>query len=253
MSTAAAFTFAVVCEASADLRLSSGLADRVLCQEIDWLDSESLDLYRRWRGLEESGSHLEWHWVPKLARELNVKAHGHFGGEPGALDAAMARKALLLLTMTRQVPDAVILVRDTDGQAERRRGLAQARDTSPWPFQVILAILHAKRECWVLAGFEPRSEAEERALADLKRELGFDPRLEAENLTAAQPQAQRNAKRVLDRLVGGNEDREEACWRSCDVEVLGQRGRLTGLADYIEEIRSRLVPLFTSRIPGARP
>lgn len=252
MSTAAAFTFAVVCEASADLRLSAGLADRVLCQEVEWL-AESLDLHRRWRGLEESDSHLEWHWVSKLARELNLRAHGHFLGEPGALDAAMARKALLLLTKTRQVPDAVILVRDTDGQEERRQGLTQARDASSWPFQVILAVVHTKRECWVLAGFEPRSEAEKEALAELRRELGFDPRLQAENLTAAQPQAQRNAKRVLDRLVAGDEEREEDCWTSCGLEVLAERGGVTGLSDYIDEVRSRLVPLFTNRIPETGP
>ncbi len=253
MSMAAAFTFAVVCEASADLRLATGLADRILCQEVDWLDPESLHLYRQWRGLEESDSHLEWHWIKNLAKELHVKPHGHFLDEPGRLGAAVARKALLLLVMAHQVPDAVILVQDTDGEEELRQGLTQARNASSWPFQVILAVVHTKRECWVLAGFEPRSEAEEKALAELERELGFDPRLQAESLTAAQPQAQRNAKRVLDRLVAGNEEREEECWTSCDLEVLGQRGRLTGLSDYIDEIRSRLVPLFTNRIPEEGP
>ena len=244
MSSAAAYTFAVVCEASADLHLSSGLADRVLCQQVEWIDPASLDLHRHWRGLEESASHLEWHWVGKLSKQVNLRAHGHFRNEPGALDATMARKALLLLARAPKPPDAVILVRDTDGREERRRGLNQARGASPWPFVVILAVAHTKRECWILGGFDPRSAAEETALAELRRELGFDPRFQAEGLTAAEPQAPRNAKRVLERLLAGDPDREEECWAGSDLETLRQRGGSTGLSDYLDEIRSRLVPLF---------
>src|SRR5262245_51820255 len=128
MSPPAAYSFAVVCEAAADLDLSTGLADRVFCHEVDWIDPESLDIHRRWRGMSDPDSHLEWHWVPGLAKQQNLRAHGHFRGEPGALDAAMARKALLLLARTQNPPDAVVMVRDTDGEEERKRGLEQARD-----------------------------------------------------------------------------------------------------------------------------
>jgi len=244
MSSAAAYSFAVVCEATVDLRLSSGLADRVLCQQVEWIDPASLDLHRKWRGLEESASHIEWHWVSKLAKQLNIRAHGHFRDEPGTLDAAMARKALLLLARAEKPPDAVILSRDTDGKVARRLGLNQARDASPWPFEVVLAVAHTKRECWLLAGFDPESGVEETALAELKRELGFDPRVHAEGLTAAEPHAPRNAKRVLERLLAGNRDREEACWTSSDLETLRNRGSHSGLTDYLDEIRGRLVPLF---------
>jgi len=246
MAPVAAYSFAVVCEAATDLDLCADLADRVLCQEVDWLDQESLELHRTWRGLGESESHLEWHWVGKLAREQGLRVHGHFRDEPGALDAAMARKALLLLFQSERPPDAVVLSRDTDGVEERRLGLRQARDAFSWPFEIVLAVAHTKRECWVLAGFEPRSELETRVLVDLRQELGFDPRLRAEGLTASEPQALRNAKRVLERLLGGSRDREEDCWRSCDLAVLAERGRLTGLTEYLEEVRSRLVPIFTS-------
>ncbi|MFY9823028.1 MAG: hypothetical protein WAM82_16720 [Thermoanaerobaculia bacterium] len=244
MSSAAAFTFAVVCEAPDDRRMTTALADRILCGEVDWIESESLELHRKWRGLEEEDSHLEWHWVSKLAKQLNIRAHGHFRDEPGTLDAAMARKALLLLTGARRRPDAVILSRDTDGREARRQGLSQARDASPWPFEVVLAVAHTKMECWVLAGFDPESAAEEAALAELKRELGFDPRVHAEGLTAAEPRALRNAKRILERLIARNRDREEACWISSDLETLRNRGSLSGLTDYLDEIRDRLVPLF---------
>lgn len=245
MTPPAAYSFAVICEAPADRDLTTGLADRIFCHEIDWIDQEGLDLHRQWRGLGDSDRHLEWHWVPTLAKQQNLRAHGHFGGEPGALDAAMARKALLLLARTQRPPDAVVMVRDTDGEEERRRGLEQARDFGEWPFQIVLAVPHTKRECWILAGFNPSSEREEATLAELTRELGSDPRLQAEGLTAAEPQALRNAKRVLGRLLAGSRDREEACWRDCNLSVLADRGRLTGLSDYLEEIRAHLLPMFS--------
>lgn len=249
MSLTPAFSLAVVCEAGGDLRISTGLADRVLAEEVQWVDPGNLDLYRGWRGLEESNSHLEWHWVGRLAKQLGLRAHGHFQGEPGALDAQMARKALLLLQRSPRVPDAVLLVRDSDGLTERRRGLEQARDSYPWPFPIVLGVAHAKRESWVLAGFEAQTEAEERALAELRQELGFDPRLNSENLSAAEVGALRNAKRVLERLLQGTADREELCWMQCELATLYQRGRLSGLSDYLDEVRSRLVPLFSGRRP----
>jgi len=247
METTASFSFAVVCEASADLRLATALADRILCAEIDWIDSENLDFYRQWRGLESTDSHFEWHNVAPLAEQQNLKPHGHFGGEPGAPDAIAARRALMLFARSQNLPDAVVLVRDTDRQEKRRKGLEQARDAASWPFEVVLAVAHTKRECWVLAGFDPLSESEENALAEIRRKLGFDPRLQAESLTASRPQASRNAKRVLNRLLGGNQVREEDCWTVSDLEVLKERGRRSGLADYLKEVRERLVPLFTTR------
>jgi hypothetical protein len=159
----------------------------------------------------------------------------------------MARKALLLLARSQPPPEAVVLVRDSDGLKERRQGLEQARSDAAWPFEVALAVAHTKRECWVLAGFDPRSESEEKALVETREKLGFDPRFQAENLTASGPHAPKNAKRVLDRLLAGNQDREEDCWTASDLETLKERGRRSGLADYLEEVRERLVPLFTTR------
>ncbi|HSK77580.1 MAG TPA: hypothetical protein VLQ45_14105 [Thermoanaerobaculia bacterium] len=248
MSPSSAFSLAVVCEAAGDLRICADLADRVLTEEIDWIDPDNLHMYRSWRGLEETDSHLEWHWVSRLAKQKGLKPHGHFRDEPGDLDARMARKALLLLLKeSTRVPDAVLLIRDSDGLTERRRGLEQARDSSPWAFPVVLGVAHTKRECWVLAGFEAQTEAEEKVLAELRRELGFDPRLNAEDLSAAEAGALRNAKRVLERLLQGSPDRERICWMECEVETLRERGRLSGLSEYLDEVRARLVPLFSGR------
>ncbi|MEA2693041.1 MAG: hypothetical protein QOJ16_2428 [Acidobacteriota bacterium] len=241
MSATPAYILAIVCEAAADRDTATELADRVLCREVDWLEPESLPLYRRWQGLEEGSRHLEWHWIKSLAEGHRFKPHGHFRGEPGDLNAHEAHKALLLLVEAS--PDAVVLVRDTDGEERRRRGLEQARDDRPWPFPVVLGLAHSKRECWVLAGFHPQTSSEEKTLARLRKELGFDPCTGAEGLYASSPGAQRDAKRVLAALVQGP-DRERACWADADLEVLEERGQSTGLAEYLGEVRSRLVPLF---------
>jgi hypothetical protein len=234
MTQTGAYVLAVVCEADADRRTSTGLADRVLCREVDWIEPEILDGHRKWQGLVEGSSHLEWHQIKEQARARGLKAHGHFMGEPGAPDAYAARLALLLLATSPHPPDAAALVRDSDGQQERRLGLEQARRERNWPFPVVIGFADPRRESWVLAGFEPRSEAEEANLPQLRQGLGSDPR-----------GALRDTKRVLRLLAGDTYDREQSCWTDCPLEDLIERGRQNGLADYLEEVRTRLVPLFT--------
>lgn len=241
----------MVCEAVADRKTAAELADRILCADVAWIEPEDLDLYRRWQGLEEGAGHLEWHHVPELARRSGIRAHGHFEGRPGSPDAHAARLALLLFATLREPPDAVVLVRDTDGEEERRAGLEQARQSpragGEWPFPVVLGLAHPKRECWVIAGFEPQDEAEAQSLAALRSHLGNDPRLHAVALKAKSPGALRSAKRVLAVLTDGDPAREAACWVDCDLDLLRQRGQPTGLTAYLEEVKALLVPLLSDR------
>ena len=253
MNFPSAYTFAVVCEAPADRETATGLADRVLCQEVEWIEPDNLELHRRWRGLEGAAFHLEWHEIGSFKEKFGVKAHGSFQGLPGAPDAFAARLALMLFHDLESPPDAVILIRDTDGHQERRLGLEQARRAmrsgEPWPFEVVLGVAHPKRECWVLAGFDPQTEEEEKRLSEFRQELGSDPRLTPETLTAKTRGAIRNAKRVLAGLVAENPDRERVCWKDCDLETLRERGARTGLTDYLEEVRAHLVPIMRGSPP----
>lgn len=246
MKAAAAFSLAILCEGAADLRTATDLADRVLCSAVDWITADTLFLYRRWRGIEEGDAFLAWRNVPALAREYDFRVHGAFGG---LTDYRVARSALLLLKVQR--PDAVVIIRDSDGDSTRRESLERARrEEDPgteWPFPIIIGVADTKRECWVLAGFAPRTPAEERALTGLRKELGFDPLSSAQHLTARTPTALRNAKRVLKALIGNNSERERTCWLDCELQTLSDRGRGSGLADYLNEIQMRLVPLFTGR------
>jgi hypothetical protein len=144
----ASYEFAVVCEARADRDTACGLADRVLLEEVSWLEAETLDSYRKWRGSDSEQPFLKWAQVKAELTRRGVKGiFGHFGGKSGQPDAYMARLALLLLTFSEPRPAAVLLVRDSDGDARRREGLAQARNDRPWPFPVVIGLAEPKREC----------------------------------------------------------------------------------------------------------
>jgi len=240
-------SLAVVCEASADQQTGCGLADRVFLAEVAWLEEEMLPHCRQWRGLNPQEPCLLWKNVHTLARKHGIRAHGHFDGEPGAPDAHCARLALLLLHTTDHAADAIVLLRDDDRKTGRRKGLEQARSTSRMAVPIVIGLAHPKRECWVLAGFEPRDRAEQRRLTELTKELGFDPRHHAQRLNAKQAGQKRNAKRVLDELTGGEWERQAACWRETDLQRLRARGGNIGLAVYLDAVNDRLVPLISGQ------
>ncbi len=237
-------SIAVVCEAPADQETACGLADHVFCAAVDWLEPELLDGARRWRGFEADRCFVRWSDVPAMARTRGIRAPGHFQGQPGAPHARCARLALLLFVVLDDLPEAMLLIRDTDGDRRRQVGLEQARNDSDWPFRVALGLAHTKRECWVLAGFEPVSDAEHQRLGRIRQELGFDPCEHADDLTAQDESARHSAKRVLDKLCGSDRDRERACWIDADLDLLAHRGAGTGLADYFAELRQWIVPLL---------
>jgi hypothetical protein len=237
-------SFAVVCEAPADHGTASALADRVFCAEVEWISEAVLDDYRKWRDASEQTPFLLWKEVSELARQANIRPHGHFDGEPALPDANAARRALLLLKASEAPLHGVLLIRDDDRDEDRRRGLEQARNSVDLGAPVVIGLAHTKRECWVLAGFDLSGKDEARRLEDLRRELGFDPRTGAENLTAKHDHDKRSAKRVLAVLTGGDRGREAECWLRYDLRLLEQRGQATGLTDFLREVRTLLAPLF---------
>jgi hypothetical protein len=94
-------SFFVVHEASADFTTATELADRVLLAEIPWIDEllheppcPVLDAQRQWISEDPPGEPLKWTSIANRARELGIRVHGHFNGEPGLPDAQAARRAL---------------------------------------------------------------------------------------------------------------------------------------------------------------
>jgi hypothetical protein len=243
------FAFAVVCEAEADYRTATGLAERVLLEHVDYLEPEILPACLAWRGLEEVSRFLRWRDVKQLAQQYGIRAHGHFGDQPAEPDAQAARRALLLLRATNRSPDGVLLIRDDDREKERRKGLEQAREESPLRDRIVIGLAHCKRECWVLAGFDPLDPEEASRLGALRAELGFDPRIAAHELTAKHDADKRSAKRVLCTLTQDSDEREAHCWVRTHLQTLRDRGGETGLTEYLDNILVRLVPVFTGT-PG---
>jgi hypothetical protein len=248
MTDAGGCVVAVVAEAAADQATGCALADRVLSELIDWLDDTNLEHVRKYRGLQEDALFLRWTDAMKEATRRRIPVHGHLHGALRAPDEVMAERALRLLAVATPDARAVVLLRDADKEEGRRAGFEQARSSHNWPFEVVVGVANTKRECWVLAGYEPRNEPE-RALLDAERKaLGFDPRIGADGLTASADGAKRDAKRVLGALTQGDAQREHGCLSETSLETLRARGQRTGLAAFLADVEERLGPLLDPRV-----
>jgi hypothetical protein len=237
-------SLAVVYEAPADFRTATDLADRVLIEAFDWLEPEDVQHQRNWLG-DHAGDPLTWTRVKQLASEKGIVASGHFDGEPAAPDAAAARRAFRLLRVLFPELAGVMFVRDQDDQEDRRLGLEQARNLDEVKIPVVVGLAVVERECWVISGFVPRDPPEEKRLTEERGTLGFDPRHRSHELTAGKDdQAPRSPKRVLRKLSGGVQEREQRCWRETALDILVERGKDNGLKLFLEEVRERFAPLI---------
>ena len=244
---AAAFSVGVVCEAAADHRVATGLAERVLAAEVEWIEPETLPHLCRWCGLDVASDHLPWPSVLQEAKRRSIRAFGGFRGGVGVFDQHRARLAKRLFMTLDEPPEALLLVRDTDDEDGRAASLEQLRGAGDPKPRLLLALPHPKLECWILAGFDPGSETEEARLRRERTRLGFDPRQKAERLTAEGKKGKLNAKKTLVNLSGGDSEREARCWSETELGTLHERGRQTGLAAYLDEVRGVLVPLVAGR------
>ncbi|MCA9686529.1 MAG: hypothetical protein KC457_30455 [Myxococcales bacterium] len=243
MSTDGPPRIGLVVEAPGDARMARMLVDRVLLHARDWLDPDQLDLYRSYSGVDLGTDHCQWKKIPELCRKHRVRAHGHFDGKPGAHDALAARKILQLFSRLDIGPAAVVFLRDSDNDPDRRVGLEQARIdcTAPGidPQHIAIGLAHPEGEAWSIAGFSPVSSEEREALATQRKRLGYDPPKTPERLHG---NAKHDAKPVLKALTGGDSERIERCLRETDLDTLRQNGQSCGLAAFLDEIETRIVP-----------
>ena len=236
-------TVIVVCEGSTDFPVGTGIADRVILEKVEWA-ADLLPTLREWKGLPTGFQFLKWSRVDEEATEHGIRLHGHFNGEPGLPDAAVARRAIRLVQLAAPEARAVVLLRDSDNDPRRLLGLEQARQTSRLPLTIVIGVANTKREAWVLAGWDPDDQHEAAALEAVRSEVGFDPRLGSEQLHAKVENAKLSAKRVLSALTQDDADRERKCWEATPLDTLRTRGTENGLADFMHEIADRLTPLI---------
>lgn len=218
----------------------------MLCERVEWIEADLLPHLRAYRGLSESEAFLRWDRADDEARARNIRVHGGFPDGPAELEAKMVRRAIRLVRFVVGDDTLRVLIRDDDDQRPRRLGFEQARSHAKRPELIVVGIAHTKRECWVLAGFDPTNESEQERLEAERQTLGFDPRDHADRLTAKHDEDKLSAKRVLAMLTNSDHDRETACWNEASLNILRQRGEKTGLDDYLSEVAERLVPHFVA-------
>ncbi|MBN3894349.1 MAG: hypothetical protein HWQ41_03465 [Nostoc sp. NOS(2021)] len=253
--------FIVIVESGADARTATKLAERVLMEQIDWLEPDIIKYIFNWSGLQAGTEHSCWSDVDKIIDDAKEKLIyksprflGHSNkGVPFKADGAISIKVLKLvdfLQRTRQIK-AIIFIRDLDNQPERREGLEQARsehiNRQP-QLKIVIGTANPKREAWVLNGFIA-SNQEEQILEEIKTLLNFDPCIESHRLRSTsqkEPDRIRNPKVIVEQLTSKDMKREQQCWENTSLNLLRQRGVHTGLTAYIQEIEQHLTPIILS-------
>lgn len=237
-------SIAVVCEAPADRITITTLAERVIREAAHWIEPEAMGDYVEWRGFRRTEPHLEWTALKQHADNLGLVVR--FRDVPPLHPYSQnALRAIRVLAAAPDRVDAIIMVPDSDTDAERLKGLEQARDYARAALPIVVGLAHTKRECWHICGFEPESDEERVVLAELGSEVGFDVRAKSEGLTAKHAAAtdKRSAKRVLSKLCADHE-RERRCLTTLPIEKLKERGANNGLKHFLEQLELQLVPLF---------
>ncbi|NEQ98472.1 MAG: hypothetical protein F6K30_17425, partial [Cyanothece sp. SIO2G6] len=240
--------FIVIVESRADAETATKLAERVLVEQVNWLDEEQLQYFFQWSGLEESTSYSCWKNINPISQRfketLNYRPPrflGHGTSGPLKADGAAAMKVLNLirfLQRNRKI-EAVLLIRDLDNQPQRRKGLKQARTEhagKPPSLAIVIGTANRMREAWVLNGFIALTDEEEMLLQDKLGMLQFDPCKESHRLqspSAGHQDVWRKSKTVLKDLTVDNYFREQQCWEETSLEHLRQTGIYTGLTEYL--------------------
>ena len=248
----------VVAEAEADWRMVTHLIDRKsLHHAPDWMkdDPESIAAHREWCGLEANTAFTTLSRLKRIAKDKQKS--GFRGAGPLGFSSSMPRgyewpslrKVFILSVLgPNPGPDVIVYTRDMDRQLlERKESIEDAISKMPdLPFAVVMANANPKREAWILNGFVASNASEEARLQEVRDELHFDPCEAAEGLDASTHGALKDAKRVLRRLTGSDPERELDCLNA-PWGVLRQRGKGTGLADFLDEIKRQIVPRVTGQ------
>lgn len=235
---------AVVCEGSTDFRIASLLIDRILAEQISWVADEpaNLDYLRIFVGEESGSPFIAWKDISNIARREQIRPRGFLNGRHAMIYAQRARRAILAVRKLFPMLTAVVLLVDQDNQPERRDGLRQARDESGFS-TIVLGVAIRSIEAWILSGFEPRNDDERARFNDACRLAGFNIRERSRDLSPKTTlERERNSKVIVDSLMQGTREREEACLTDTPMTSLRQYGQSNGLADFLDEVVQRVVP-----------
>jgi hypothetical protein len=267
----------LVIEGSSDFAVVTKLAERVLQENIKWLDENLLSLSLRWRGIQDYESdndckYSTWKDLNDIEEKLlnsigrkRLKSRpryiGRKKGKAAGYDYPSAHQTLRMVELLRKHEPTrdiagVVLFRDLDNQAmKRRESLESARkDFDELSLHVVIGTALPSSEAWILNGFVLSSHQQERDIIEQVKKtqgLTFNPCTESHRITPGQGEgsASRRAKEIRNKLVELSQSqdrdfREEDLWEKTDLQRLRQRGMNTRLTDYLREIEERLVPAF---------
>ncbi len=200
----------LVCEGPTDERVVAALAQKVTGLPATLVGVESPRLSLRWIGVKD------------LAEQHQIRAHGHFDGEPGVGDAHTARKALRLFRKLR--PDVpVVLMRDDDRDRHRRQGLEQARHDARG-MRVAVGLAHPCIESWILATIPTAGRDGKRVTEGRFDVLATPARCSADT-----------AKAAVEHLESDHQAQHEALVTITTAEI-EHRDQHTGLVDFLGEL-----------------
>lgn len=250
----------VVCEAPDDFALASRLIDRTIQEHgpdwarddltvareyfgIDTQLAESQEPFVRWRLIGAVTTHAAGGDEGKAKRvQLNFDQFGEsFPAHEDAL--AFLRFVRVVQTSDRvRQPDAFILVRDTD--SKERTDLRKLNDHPQFKkFPAVVGVPDPETECWLLAGFlHDATDAEQKQIAEMQRlNDGVHPCRDTHKLRAANEGEDRHPKTVLARLTNDDTARIARCLEA-PFDSLRTHGRENGLAEFLDQLRDRLIP-----------
>lgn len=232
--------------------LAQRLVDAVLVKSAQrgWPEAEQLDQARRWYGPMDAPELAGWadgHYRAKNARDdlrrvrmpsgrspfLSRRAHGQAAVGDRSFDDIVQLAALLKVP-----PDALVMIRDTDGKGERAIVSEALRDLNAERLMVlVLGMADPEAEAWVLVALTQPDPGRGEVL---RTRLGFDPTRSPERCTSSRDvppgKAPRDAKRVLRYLAGEAEDLDTAPPDPLSPDVL--EGLLSGLSGGLDRLKS---------------
>lgn len=240
----------VICESPTDKPILVGLSEKVLLENIHWMrgNPSALPLFG---GLHPDNEYEDWKKLDVTLEKFgDAEGWGKFSnlrytGE-GKRVVAYANRANKFLQMVRTYAkdaDAVILFVDVDTQPERHTGFSQAREIHKQHLTICIGVADPKIECWVLSGFIAQNSQEKQRIDDFFIESTVHPIRETHKLKERQEPNGRNAKHVFRELIGSDSDRKQLCLKT-DLEILRLNGKENGLNEFLDELKSHLVPIF---------
>lgn len=185
--------------------------------------------------------------LTRIAKEKNIPAGPKDFGEGGRVTrfAFTNLRALRLFEMhATPVPDAVVLVRDTEDDPAVPAELHLVRAKHAWSFRTVIGHPKPEVESWILAGFIPGNQDETERHTAMHSHLGFDPCRQGHRMSHNHGDRTKRPKEVLDALTAGDGSRTRECYAATGLAALEANGAETGLPEFFDEVRTHLVPLF---------